>query len=110
MHAFPQRFRPRPHHPNLTTGDLDNAAEPLERAHAARSTQLATLAPVTSAVAREHRASVQRILDAIDTARAQVADGTYGGCAQCGADLDVDSLRTRPWAVWCDVCSATRTR
>jgi RNA polymerase-binding transcription factor DksA len=107
MHALPRRFQTRPHHPNLTAGDLDTAAELLDRAHASRSTQLATLAPVTSAVAREHRASVQRVLDAINTARAQVADGTYG--AQCEADLDVDSLRTQPWAVWCDECSPTST-
>lgn len=110
MQALPGRFRPRPHHPNLTTGDLDTAAELLDRAHASRSTQLATLAPVTTAVAREHRATVQRILEAIDTARAQVAEGTYGSCAQCGADLDADSLRTLPWAVWCAECSARRSR
>ena len=109
MQALPRRFRPRPHHPNLTTGDLDTAAELLERAHAARSTQLATLAPATSAVAREHRASVERILRAIDAARAQIADGTYGSCARCGTDLDVDGLRTEPWAVWCDACVPRRT-
>lgn len=107
MQALPRRSRPR--HPDLTTGDLDAAAELLDRAHAARSTQLATLAPATSAVAREHRATVQRILVAIDTARAQIAVGTYGSCARCDADLDVDTLRIEPWAVWCRRCAPRRT-
>lgn len=105
MQVSVQRAHSRTHSTTLTPDDIAAAAEMLARVESNRRDQLAALAPATDAVARAHRASVQRILDAIATARAQVSAGTFGRCARCDADLEPDSLRARPWAVWCRLCS-----
>lgn len=105
MQAYPQRALTRTDGSALTPDDLAAAAVMLERVEGSRREQLAALAAPDDAVAREHRASVQRILDAICVARAQVAAETYGACAECGSALDGACLRARPWAVWCAACA-----
>lgn len=40
----------------------------------------------------------------LDSARARIADGTYGVCADCGADIPLARLRAQPAALRCIAC------
>lgn len=41
-------------------------------------------------------------------AEAKLADGTYGTCDRCGADIGAARLEAKPWAVRCVACAALR--
>lgn len=88
---------------------LDQVAAELEAAAAAREKQLADLPAVSPAavtpVAAAHRRSVRRILDAIRSAQAQLAAGTYGDCHRCGRRAEPTTDLTRPWAPACASCN-----
>jgi RNA polymerase-binding protein DksA len=43
-------------------------------------------------------------LRALEAARARLADGSYGICAECGGDIGVERLRANPAAVRCVDC------
>lgn len=43
-------------------------------------------------------------LRALEAARARLADGSYGVCAECGGDIGVERLRANPAAVRCVHC------
>ena len=43
-------------------------------------------------------------LRALEAARARIADGSYGVCADCGADIPVARLRAQPAALRCLAC------
>ena len=87
-----------------TAARLDDIAAGLRAAAEARQAQLAALPPPTSPVAIAHRDSVQRILEAIRHAQAQVEAGTYGDCQRCGGRADLDDAVIRPWAPLCRAC------
>jgi hypothetical protein len=102
-------------HPQLAPADAradgafpshvrERIAADLEVAAAAREEQLKALPPGTGPVALAHPDSVRRILDAIRTAQAQLADGTYGDCCRCGGRADQAAAMSRPWAPLCDPC------
>lgn len=40
----------------------------------------------------------------LDAARARIADGRYGVCADCGADIPLARLRAQPGALRCVAC------
>jgi RNA polymerase-binding transcription factor DksA len=40
----------------------------------------------------------------LEAARARIADGSYGVCADCGADIPVARLRAQPAALRCIAC------
>jgi RNA polymerase-binding transcription factor len=40
----------------------------------------------------------------LDAARARIADGSYGVCADCGADIPLARLRAQPAALRCVAC------
>jgi DnaK suppressor protein len=40
----------------------------------------------------------------LDAARARIADGSYGVCADCGADIPVARLHAQPAALRCVAC------
>ena len=40
----------------------------------------------------------------VEAARKRLADGTYGICADCGVDIDVERLRAQPAAARCVAC------
>ena len=82
----------------------DGFAAVLADAAAARRAQLQRLPEDPSPVARAHRASVERILEAICSAQARLAAGTYGACRRCELGIDPESLRLRPWTATCDAC------
>lgn len=88
---------------------LDDVAIHLEVAAAAREAQLDALppafTPAMALVAKAHRESVHRILNAIRAAQAHLAAGTYGQCSSCGRGPDVDSDVSRPWAPLCGACA-----
>jgi DnaK suppressor protein len=42
----------------------------------------------------------------IRAALKQIAEGTYGVCAQCGADIDPKRLKALPYATRCISCAA----
>jgi len=41
---------------------------------------------------------------ALEAARARIADGTYGVCADCGADIPAARLHAQPAALRCIAC------
>lgn len=43
-------------------------------------------------------------LRALEAARARLAEGSYGVCAECGGDIGVERLRANPAAVRCVHC------
>lgn len=85
---------------------LERIAADLELAATAREAQLRALPPPTTPVAVAHRESVQRILQDIRAAQAELADGSYGSCRRCGARTDLALALSRPWAPLCGSCSA----
>ena len=42
-----------------------------------------------------------RVLAAIDTALARIADGTYGRCERCGREIEAERLEALPYATLC---------
>ena len=40
----------------------------------------------------------------IDAALQRIADGGYGLCTHCGADIPLERLEFRPWAATCVGC------
>jgi hypothetical protein len=85
---------------------LDRVAADLEAAAAVREHQLSALPVATTPVAQAHRDSVQRILNAIRTAQAQLVAGTYGDCHRCGRRADPATVVARPWAPLCAGCGS----
>ena len=88
---------------------LDRVAADLEAAATAREDQLSALPAATTSVAVAHRDSVQRILNAIRAAQAQLAAGTYGDCHRCGRRVDPDTGLTPPWTPRCARCAPRQT-
>ena len=91
--------------PRRETGS--NLAGHLHKFEVARQAQLDEL-PSTNldAVAAAHRASVERILDEVRTARRRLSEGRYGICANCADPISVARLEARPWATKCVRCVA----
>jgi len=42
-----------------------------------------------------------RVLAAIDSALARIADGTYGRCEHCGREIEAERLEALPYATLC---------
>lgn len=56
---------------------------------------------------------LQATLADVIRAQEKLADGTYGSCDECGADIGEGRLEAMPWATTCMACSsgpALRTR
>ncbi len=104
-HAGPARSGPGTAAPPDAVQVLERIAADLEVAAAARQAQLQALPPPTTPVAVAHRESVQRILQDIRAAQAEIADGTYGTCRRCGARADLTVALSRPWAPLCGSCA-----
>lgn len=45
------------------------------------------------------------VLDEVVRAQGKLADGTYGRCDRCGAEIAEGRLEVRPWAVRCVSCA-----
>jgi len=45
--------------------------------------------------------NLQAMLAEVRRAQEKLADGTYGRCDECGADIGVARLEARPWATRC---------
>jgi RNA polymerase-binding transcription factor DksA len=43
-------------------------------------------------------------LRGLEAARARIADGSYGVCADCGAEIEFERLRAAPGALRCVAC------
>ena len=52
----------------------------------------------------------QRDLDAVAAALQRLADGEYGLCADCSAEIPFDRLKVEPWALRCVDCERARER
>lgn len=50
--------------------------------------------------------NVRTALEAVDHALARVADGTYGECERCGAQIDTERLEAIPTATLCITCKS----
>lgn len=84
--------------------DSDLAAH-LEQFEIARQQQLEAIpAGNLDVVAAAHRASVERILDEVRTARQQLEKGRYGYCIVCADPIAAGRLELRPWATRCTRC------
>jgi len=46
----------------------------------------------------------------LEAARARIADGSYGVCADCGADIPMARLRAQPAALRCVACQERREK
>jgi DnaK suppressor protein len=44
-------------------------------------------------------------IDKINEALRRIEEGTYGKCASCGADIEIERLEAIPYAVLCSACS-----
>lgn len=42
----------------------------------------------------------------VERAQAKLADGSYGRCDRCGAEIPAARLEARPWAVLCLACAS----
>jgi DnaK suppressor protein len=51
---------------------------------------------------------LRAMLADVERAQRKLADGTYGICDQCGAEIPDERLAARPWAVLCVACASTR--
>ena len=85
----------------------------VERVRRDRFEELAGAAPdpgdesVATLIADLGHADMERDLSelrALEAARARLADGSYGVCAECGGDIGVERLRASPAAVRCVHC------
>lgn len=52
----------------------------------------------------------QRELNAAAAALQRLADGGYGVCGDCGAEIPFDRLKAEPWALRCVDCESARER
>ena len=52
-----------------------------------------------AAVSAEEK--LQAMLAEVKRAQAKLADGTYGRCDECGAEIGAERLEARPWATHC---------
>ena len=52
-----------------------------------------------TAVSAEEK--LQAMLTDVKRAQAKLADGTYGRCDECGAEIGAARLEARPWATRC---------
>lgn len=52
----------------------------------------------------------QRELDAVAAALQRLADGSYGICGDCSAEIPFDRLKAEPWALRCVACEGARER
>ncbi len=50
----------------------------------------------------------QSELGAIERTLARIEDGSYGVCAECGADIPIERLRAQPLASRCTECQSAR--
>lgn len=82
-----------------------NLPDHLEKFEVARQHQLDAL-PTTNldVVAAAHRASVERILEEVRTARRRLEEGRYGFCLMCADPIAAGRLELRPWATKCTRC------
>lgn len=85
----------------------------VERVRRDRFEDLAGAAPdpgdesVATLIADLGHADMERDLSelrALEAARARLADGSYGVCAECSGDIGVERLRANPAAVRCVDC------
>ena len=58
-------------------------------------------------VAAAYRATVERILHEVRTARQRVVAGLYGICTRCDCEIPFQRLELRPWAAMCARCSSS---
>lgn len=50
----------------------------------------------------------QSELGAIERTLARIEEGSYGVCAECGADIPIERLRAQPLASRCTQCQSVR--
>ena len=78
----------------------------LSQIEVARQRQLDAMASSgLDVVAAAYRATVERILQEVRTARQRVVAGLYGTCTRCDGEISLQRLQVRPWAVTCVRCS-----
>jgi DnaK suppressor protein len=44
-------------------------------------------------------------IDKINEALRRIEEGTYGKCASCGANIEIERLEAIPYAILCSACS-----
>ena len=93
--------------------------EDVERARGDRFEDLAGAAPdsgdesVATLIADLDHAEVGRDLTelrGLEAARSRLTDGSYGVCADCGADIGFERLRVNPSAVRCINCQTVHEK
>ncbi|TCO19654.1 TraR/DksA family transcriptional regulator [Kribbella steppae] len=94
-------------------GRTQHASEPearqrLEHERNSRLTQLRAIedgAPHTEdELQPAHTASIQRVLEEIDSAGQRLAHGSYGTCKRCRRAVPVERLEILPYVALCVAC------
>ncbi len=97
----------------LSGSELAEIERMLLEHRAARRAQLTALALPE---AREHispralsRATTvaRAVLEQVDASLGRIADGSYGWCRRCLAELDVERLRAAPYLAYCARCTVS---
>lgn len=90
-------------HPPVTDEVLHRYLVEVENA---RREQLEALADRDDdVVSSAHRASVERILGEVRTARVRLEEGRYGICTGCDEPISAARLEFRRWATTCVRCA-----
>ena len=98
----------------LSRSHLEVLEQMLLQHRAARRAQLDALGMPG---AREHIAPgtlarattvARAVLDQVEAALERIADGSYGWCRGCLADIDVERLTAAPYVAYCSRCTLTR--
>jgi DnaK suppressor protein len=80
--------------------EIEKAADPLDEVQSAGERELA--------IRNLHRDS--NLLRKVRSALARVADGTYGECLHCDAEIKTKRLAAVPWTPYCIQCQEAADR
>jgi DnaK suppressor protein len=83
-----------------------NIGHPVENEPAADALEEAALAPASLESEALHGVHDRALLHAFDAALTRIANGTYGACAACSAEIGTRRLVAFPWARYCLACQA----
>lgn len=107
--AVPNR-RARP----LSAGRLAELERMLLEHRAARRSQLTALglpeaqAHISPLALARATTVAQAVLEQVEAALERIADGSYGWCRGCLADIEVERLVAAPYVAYCARCTLTR--
>ena len=52
----------------------------------------------------EHKSRDRALLASVDAALKRISEGTFGGCLNCGQEINTKRLEAIPWVRYCITC------